>query len=159
TCIAKVTGLDPSCVPYNIFTEGGVTPAQVAYLNSRGTSSGWISETTFEGDMTGDLGRYGLKSPYADDGVAVSVGVQHRRQEYNSTPDVAELSNDLSGFGGASTEVHASLSVTEVYGEFRAPLVQHKPYAEELTLDGGYRWSDYSTSVNADTYKVGLQWA
>jgi len=30
TCIAKVTGADPNCVPYNIFAEGGVTPAQVA---------------------------------------------------------------------------------------------------------------------------------
>src|SRR5581483_3254407 len=73
--------------------------------------------------------------------------------------DQAELSNDLSGFGGASTAIHASLSVTEGYGEVRAPILQHKPFAEELTLDGGYRRSHYSTGVDADTYKVGFQWA
>jgi len=159
TCIAKVTGQDPNCVPYNIFTEGGVTPAQVAYLNSRGTSSGTIGESIFEANATGDLGQYGVKLPWADDGAGVSLGVQNRRQQYDYTPDQAELSNDLSGFGGAGTEVHASLGVTELYGEVRVPLVQHKPFAEELDFEGGYRWSHYSTDVNADTYKVGLQWS
>ncbi|WP_372786250.1 TonB-dependent receptor domain-containing protein [Phenylobacterium sp.] len=159
TCVAKVNGSDPGCIPYNIFTEGGVTADQVAYLNSTGTSYGKISETIVEATLTGELGRYGIKSPWADDGVGVSVGIQDRRQTYNYQPDANELSNDLSGFGGAGTIVNASLGVTEGYGEFRAPIVQHQPFFDELTLDGGYRYSHYSNDVTADTYKIGLQWA
>jgi iron complex outermembrane receptor protein len=159
TCISKVNGSDTSCIPYNIFTEGGVTPAQVDYLNSTGTSYGKISETIVEATITGQLGRYGIRSPMATDGVGVSLGVQDRRQSYNYAPDQNELSNDLSGFGGAGTKVDASLGVTEAYGEFRAPLVQGHPFFNELTLDAGYRYSHYSNGVTANTYKVGLQWA
>lgn len=159
TCTSVINGTDKACVPYNIFTQGAVTPNQVAYLNSRGTSYGTIAETIVEADITGDLGRYGVKSPWAEDGVGVSVGAVDRRQKYTYAPDENELSNDLSGFGGASTAVDASLGVTEAYGEFRAPLVQKLPFIEELTLDGGYRFSHYSTDVDADTWKVGLQYA
>jgi len=159
TCIVKVTGADPNCVPYNIFAEGGVTPAQVAYLNGSGTSYGKVTEAIVEANVTGDLGKYGVKSPWANDGVGVSLGVQNRRQTYSYAPDQAELSNDLSGFSGAATAVDASLGVTEEYGEFRAPIAQGQPFIDDLTLDGGYRHSHYSTGVNANTYKVGLQWA
>ena len=159
TCIAKVNGTDTSCIPYNIFTTGGVTPAQVNYLNSTGTSYGKIEETIVEANLNGDLGQYGVKSPWADDGVGVALGIEDRRQTYNYAPDQNELSNDLSGFGGAATIVNASLGVTEAYGELRMPLVQNKTLVKDLTLDFGYRYSDYSTKVTADTYKVGLQWA
>jgi iron complex outermembrane receptor protein len=159
TCIGTTGGTAPGCVPYNIFTQGGVTPAQVAYLNSYGTSYGTVEEGIVEGNVTGDLGRYGIKSPWSDDGVGVSIGIQNRRQRYNFTPDQNELSNDLSGFGGASNPIHATLGDIEFYGEFRAPLAQHLPWFEDLVLDAGYRRSHYSTGVDADTYKVGLQWA
>ncbi len=159
TCIAKINGTAPGCVPYNIFAQGGVTPEQVAYLNSSGTSSGTIEEAIVEASVAGDLSRYGLKSPWADNGVGVAGGIQTRRQHYNYAPDQAELSNDLAGFGGAGTAINAALGDTEAYGEFRFPIAQHRPGFEELTLDGGYRYSHYSTGVSADTYKVGLQWA
>ena len=159
TCIGKVAGTAPGCVPYNIFTQGGVSQAAVDYLNSSGTSSGTIEETIVEATVSGDLGRYGVKSPWADDGVGVAGGIQQRRQNYSYHPDQAELSNDLAGFGGAGTAIDAGLGDTEVYAEFRLPIAEHRPGFDSLTLDGGYRYSSYSTGVNADTYKVGLQWA
>ena len=36
---------------------------------------------------------------------------------------------------------------------------QDQPFFDDLTLDGGYRHSHYSTGISANTYKVGLQWA
>ena len=159
TCISKVNGTAPTCVPYNIFTQGAVTPAQVAYLNSSGTSSGTVEETIVEANVSGNLARFGITSPWADDGVGVAGGVQVRRQTYNYAPDQAELSNDLAGFGGAGTAVNASLGVTEGYFELRAPIAQNRPFFRELTFDAGYRYSSYSTGVTADTYKLGLEWA
>ena len=159
TCIAKVNGTSPTCVPYNIFTQGGVTPAAVNYLNSYGTSYGTVEETIVQANITGDLGKYGLKSPWANDGIGVAGGIEDRRQTYNYAPDQAELSNDLGGFGGAGTAINASLGVTEAYAEARIPIAQDLPAIKDLTLDIGYRYSDYSTKVTADTYKVGLQWA
>jgi len=150
---------NPTCVPYNIFNQGGVTPAQVASLDEPGTAFGTIEEEIFEGYVTGDLGKYGVKSPWADDGIGVSFGTQHRWDHLTYAPDAAELSGDLSGFAGASVPVNNAISVQEEYGEVRIPIVQKRPFFEDLSLEGGYRYSDYSTSGGVSTYKVGGEWA
>src|SRR5690606_10373081 len=61
-------------------------------------------------------------------------------------------------FGGASTAINADLSVKEIFGEIRAPLVQDRPFFDELIAEAGYRYSDYSSDVTANTFKLGLQW-
>jgi len=68
-----------SCVPYNIFSDGGVTRAATDYLTGTGTSRGTTTERIIEGTVTGDLGDYGIKSPWATDAVSVSAGFQSRR--------------------------------------------------------------------------------
>ncbi|HXQ16926.1 MAG TPA: TonB-dependent receptor [Caulobacteraceae bacterium] len=148
-----------SCIPYNIFNQGGVTPAQVASLNESGTSHGTIEEQIFEGFVTGDLGKYGVKSPWADDGVGVSIGIQHRWDHLVFAPDQAELSGDLAGFSGASVPVNNAISVQEEYGELRIPIAQKRPFADDLSIEAGYRYSDYSTAGGVSTYKVGGEWA
>ena len=159
TCIAKVSGADPNCVPYNIFQDGGVTPAAISYLSTPGTEDGTIEETIVEATVAGNLGKFGVQSPWADTPVGVAFGVQDRRQHYVFAPDAASLSGDLSGFGGVSTAINARLGVTEVYGEARIPLVAKKPLVEALTLELGYRYSDYTNGLTADTYKVGGEWS
>ncbi len=149
----------PTCVPWNIFTTGGVTAAQVASLEEPGTSHGSTAENIWEADVTGDLGKYGWKSPWATDGIGVSVGMQHRWDQLVFAPDAAELSGDLSGFAGASVAVNNAISVQEEYGEARIPIAQKQPFAYDLSLEGGFRYSEYSTSGGADTYKVGGEWA
>jgi outer membrane receptor protein involved in Fe transport len=148
-----------SCVPYNLFQQGGVTQKALAYLNESGTSRGDIEEEIFEGYVTGDLGKYGVKSPWADDGVGLSVGLQHRWDHLVFQPDTAELSGDLSGFAGASVAVNNAISVQEEYFEVRAPIVQKRPWFEDLSISGGFRYSDYSTSGGVSTYKIGGEWA
>jgi len=155
TCLNGV----PTCIPWNIFNQGGVTPAQVASLTELGTSEGTIEEQIFEGDLTGDLGKYGVKSPWADDGVGVSFGAQNRWDHLQYAPDEAELSGDLSGFGGASVAVNNAIGVQEEYAETRIPIAQKQPFIDDLNLQAGYRYSDYSTSGGVSTYKIGGEWA
>jgi outer membrane receptor protein involved in Fe transport len=148
-----------SCVPYNIFSDGGVTPAAIDYLSSSGSQRGSTTQSIVSGSITGDLGEYGLKMPWANDGVGVAFGAEYRKENLQFRPDEASLSGDLSGFGGASTAVDENLSVKEFFGEVRIPLVEARPGFDQLLLEGGYRYSDYSSDVTANTFKVGLQWA
>jgi len=148
-----------ACVPYNIFSDGGVTSAATDYLTGTGTSHGTTSERIIEGTITGDLGDYGIKSPWATDAVSVSAGFQSRRDHLTYAPDQAELSNDLSGFGGAAVIVNNGISVLEGFGETRVPIIQDMPFVKDLTFNGAYRRSHYSTGINANTYRVGLEWA
>ena len=156
---ASAAAVTAGCTPFNIFQQGGVNSAQEKYLLETGTSHGTIEEQIFEGDLTGDLGKYGWKSPWADDGIGVSFGIDNRWDHLVFAPDQAELSGDLSGFGGASVAVNNAISVQEEYFETRVPLAQKQPYAYDLSLEGGYRYSNYSTSGGVSTYKIGGEWA
>ncbi len=148
-----------SCVPYNIFRDGGVTQAALAYLDNTGTSRGSTTERIFEAVINGDLGDYGVKSPWAEDGVGVAFGFHHRRDQLQYAPDAAELSGDLSGAGGASVTINNSVKVNEFFGEARIPIAQGMSFIEDLTAEVGGRISNYSPGDTAKTYKLGLAWA
>jgi len=148
-----------SCVPYNIFTQGAVTAAQLAYLYSPGTSFGSNTEEIVHADFTGDLGKYGIVSPFAKDGVFVNLGAEHRHEALSFDPDEAEIQGNLSG-EGALLPLSAGYAVGEGFFEVRAPLAQKIPFAYDLSVDAGYRYSDYNTSAGkTNTYKFEVQYA
>ncbi len=147
------------CVPYNIFQTGGVTPAQLAYLQTPGTAYGNNTEQIEHIDLTGDLGKYGIISPFAKDGLAVNFGGEHRKDTVTFNPDGAELAGDLSGFSGALVPINEHYDINEAFVELRAPLAHDLPGAYDLTADTGYRYSDYSTTGSTNTYKFEVQYA
>jgi len=149
----------PPCVPYNIFKDGGVTPQQLQYLYIAGTGSGNYTMRTIHGEITGDLGHYGVTLPTAHDGLGVNVGYEHRNEHQFFSPDSAETSGQLSGFGSAAVPIDATNAVSEYWGELRAPLVQDKAFAQDLIFDTGYRHSNYTYSGGINTYKFELQWS
>jgi iron complex outermembrane receptor protein len=148
-----------SCVPYNIFSDGGVTQNQLNYLYVTGTGAGSTTLRTLHADVTGKLGEYGIRSPLATEGVGVNVGWESRNENVAFTPDSAELSGQLSGFGSAAVAVDNSVSVSEEFLELRAPLAQDRPGVKDLLFDTGYRRSDYSVSGIVNTYKFEVQYA
>ena len=149
-----------SCIPWQIFTQGGVTAAQAASLATPATEGGFVRERIVSGNITGELGKYGVKSPLANDGIAINVGAEFRNDALNFQPDAASLSNDLAGFSGASTTIdNAKTSVTEEFAELRVPILQSEPWARELVFDTGYRHSSYTPAGSANTYKFELQYA
>jgi outer membrane receptor protein involved in Fe transport len=96
--------------------------------------------------------------PWAKDGVGVSLGVEYRRETAANNPDAETASGDLNGTGGTVAPVHGSFDVKEVFGEVRVPIVQDASFAKDLTFEGGYRTSDYSSSGNVSSYKAALDW-
>jgi outer membrane receptor protein involved in Fe transport len=154
-----VGGAARKCVPYNIFSDGGVTQQQLDYLYEPGTATGATALRTLHADITGRLGEYGVKSPLSAEGVGVNMGFEHRTDHESLQPDPAEESGLLSGFGSAVAPIDNSISVAEEFVELRAPLVQDKRGVKELLFDGGYRRSDYSTIGVTNTYKFEVQYA
>ncbi len=149
----------PPCVPYNIWNQGGVTPDQIKPMLQTGTAYGAVTERILHVDVTGDLGKYGIKLPTANEGIGINVGWEHRNDHTQFQPDSSELSGLLSGFGGASVAIDNSITVKEEFLEVRAPLVQDKWLAQDLVVDAGYRRSDYDLIGNVNTYKFETQWA
>jgi iron complex outermembrane receptor protein len=161
TCRSVVDGSDPNCVPYNIWTQGGVTPQAVAYLATPGFQRGQTTEQVASFNVTGLLGKYGIKSPLASDGVGVNVGFEYRREALNLNTDLEFQTGDLSGQGAATLPVNGAFNVYEGYGEVRVPIIQ-QGFVYDLSFDGGYRHSSYEVgnrNFDTNTYKLGGEFA
>jgi len=152
----------PGCVPWNIFSfvGGGVSQGAVQYISIPGESKGATTERIVDGAITGDLGKMGVKLPTAHDGLGVSFGAEYRSEAQELDPDITFQSNDLAGQGSPTLPTIGSLHVAELFMEARLPLLEDLPFAKSLTLETGYRYSDYNLSFGStNTYKLGLQWA
>lgn len=159
-CRSALEGTDAACVPYNIFQAGGVTPEALAYLQVPGITLGTTAEQVATGSVTGDFGKFGIKSPFATDGVQVSVGGEYRRETSSFQSDFETSTGDLAGAGGANPAFSGAFAVKELFAETQIPLLQHLPFIESLNLDAAYRYSDYNTTANITrTYKIGGSWA
>ncbi len=150
---------DPSCVPWNIFNLGGVTPQQLAYLQIPGVMEGSTTEQVLSGSISGDLGRYGMKLPTANAGLAFAVGAEYRSERSELRPDSAYQTNDLFGQGAPTLDTIGQFDVREIFAELRVPLMQDQQLAQTLSLETGYRYSDYNLGFDTNSYKLGLDWA
>jgi iron complex outermembrane recepter protein len=148
-----------ACVPWNIWKSGGVTAAQEAYLSIPEELEDTVQEYDTTGSITGDLGKYGVKLPFADDGLQVNVGAEWREDSAAFNPDYVSQQGLAAGGGGATPAVSGEFSVAEAFTELRLPLAQHQPFAEDLSVEAGYRYSSYDLGFDTNTYKFGVEWA
>jgi iron complex outermembrane recepter protein len=154
-CRSALDGTDPNCVPWDIFSPGTVTPSAAAnaYLSTPGFSRGIVEEQVVSAFVSGSLGEYGLKTPWADQGVDVVFGAEYRKESLEFTSDVAFQTGDLAGQGAPTLPVSGDFDVKEFFAEVRVPIALDS-WVHELTIVGGYRYSDYSTGATTDTYKI-----
>lgn len=62
-CVSVLEGSDPNCVPWNIFSQGGVTDEAIAYLSVPVFGRGTTDQTVISGYVAGNLGSFGGASP------------------------------------------------------------------------------------------------
>ena len=158
-CRSVVDGSDPNCVPWNIFDSNGVDASQTSYLALPLFARGTTDQKVFSGYLAASLGDYGIQMPTADSGLELAFGAEYRKERLDFNPDQGFQSGDGAGQGGATGPVEGEYDVTEFFVELSIPLVEGKAFAEELTLDLGYRYSDYSTDQETDTYGIRAGWA
>ncbi|MBS0360538.1 MAG: TonB-dependent receptor [Proteobacteria bacterium] len=149
---------DPGCVPMNIFSSRLIDPAAIKFLSINSFNSGNITERVVSLAFTGKLGDYGIKSPYASEGVGVAVGAEYRREHLDTVADFLANNGLVNGNGGAAPPVNGGFDVYELFGEARIPILADMPYAKDLSLELGYRFSDYSSIGDTNTYKVSGEW-
>jgi iron complex outermembrane recepter protein len=148
------------CVPWNIFQPG--TPPSQAAINYVGIpllNTGSVNQYVVSGNVTGDLGRYGVQLPSAQSGLKLNMGLEWRDVYSESMPDVSFQSGDGAGQGGPTLPVSGGIISREAFIEANLPLIDGKPGAQVLAFDTGYRYSDYNLGFKTNTYKFGLEWA
>jgi iron complex outermembrane receptor protein len=148
------------CVPWDIFKAGGVTQAALNYIALPLISISGLRTDVISATINGDLTDAGVVFPSATEGIKLALGAQYRKEQLFYAPDWAyQQPNFASGQGGARTPVNGSYYVKEGYVEALLPIIQDMKGAQNLSLDLAYRYSDYSTTGTANTWKAEGQYA
>lgn len=94
--------------------------------------------------------------PWSAGGTAMAAfGVEYRGSKIDDTPDTNSINNNLFGFT-SSTPTRGKDSVKEIYGEIALPLLSGVTGAEELSINGSVRYTDYDSYGSDKTWKLGL---
>lgn len=164
------------CVPLNLFQYFGpnqVTPASSGDINNPtvfagitapGLEQGTTAESNVGAKVSGNLGKWGIQSPWSAHPVSVALGLSTRKDTMSLTPSEAMQANDLVGTGQSFPPVAGSENVFEEYAEFWLPIVDGKHLVRALDFDIAGRHSSYSISAghpgfSANTFKIGLVYA
>jgi iron complex outermembrane recepter protein len=158
-CRSAQNGTDTACVPYNVFRLGGVTAAQLAYLQIPGLRTGSTQQSIQGANIGADLEAYGIRLPTARSAIGVSFGVERRVDRLDLNTDAATQSGDLSGSGGPTPGLRGKTEVKEIFTEVKIPIIEGKAFADLLQANVSYRNSNYDGGTKTNTFGVGLEWA
>ena len=150
---ANYTGNAGSCkgFAWNPLGNNPISAACAEYagrtVHSINTMTQKVVEGTVEGpifDLPGGALRFAL-------------GADYRESDFNYQPDSTLILNDSQSFGSVNA-ASGRQRVTELFGELLVPILKDLPFAHELSLDLGYRYSHYNQSGNSSTYKIDGSW-
>jgi outer membrane receptor protein involved in Fe transport len=180
-------GAFPGCVPYNLFGENNASEAAKQYVD--GTTY-WVAHNgldDFGANLTGTAIE-GWAGP-----IKIAVGGEYRLGSLNvdtTTPDdsfnpqylrlapAGTFANstasptgtfpasNLAWFKEVQSGARGSENVSEGNVELNAPVLKDLPLAQLVTVNGAYRYTQYSASggagvhsnFSANTWKLGLEW-
>ena len=159
TCKSVIDGSDPACAPVDVFGYGTISGEAFQYLYVPSYTHGVNRQLVLNGTVNADLTSYGIKTPWADQGLGVALGVEHREEYLDFQADLVALSK-------GSQNAHGTIDVNEVFGELDLPIVSDVPLIHSLGVDGGFRFSDYTnkgvsskSEYKTSTYKLEFHYA
>jgi iron complex outermembrane receptor protein len=156
--------LYPGCIPLDLFGNGASSEAARDYVVGTTWWTAQNSMDNFAANITGDLGE-GWAGP-----ISAALGIEYRAQTLNETTNVPDNSFDPTGLRGnfapgtlkwtkdIAAAARGANSVAEGNIEVTLPLLRSLPLIQALTMNGAFRYTDYSTSGDAQAWKLGLDW-
>lgn len=146
-------GPGSGCVPINIFGAGAPSDAAVDWIMTNSLRTDENTQQVATAYVTGRVPNFELQ------GGAISfvLGGEWRRETSETVP--AEEDQLGLTFNNVIAPSEGAYEVREAFGEIELPLLSGQPFAEELTLNAAYRYSDYSVFGETDTYNYGFRWA
>ncbi len=149
-CRVALTNPSTACRPFNPFGTNRNTADVQNYFRADQDLRQTQREIAASAGITGKLfdigaGRWG-----------VAMGGEYRRETLHAVADPLSRAGVFT-FGNARN-VDGKFNVKEAYIELEAPLLANLPFVEALTLNGAYRYADYSSSGGISMWKLGATW-
>jgi outer membrane receptor protein involved in Fe transport len=126
------------CQPINIFGFNTASPEASAYVQAVVPKSTLIKQSQHV--LSGVISGSPFALPAGDVGVA--FGAEYRKEK--SIEDLDILTNTGGNSGNQIPDTAGNFNVWEVFGEVNVPLLRDTKFAENLSVGGAVRYSDYS---------------
>lgn len=150
------------CAPINIFGPDSINGAGADFAFVDIVNSTILTQQQLLGSLAGDTAEF-LELPGGPVGFA--VGFEYRKDTSQFTPSPLQNSPGItSGVVSSGSPVRPSpdpsfqdpsITVTEVFGELRTPLLADMKFVDLLELNGAIRYSDYNTIGKTLAWTVG----
>ena len=150
------------CTPINIFGPvGSITDAQrdSGFFIAIASDIRTATQEVWHASVDGAFDQIAL--PTADSGLALAVGFEHMELTANSAPDECLKLAPAScqgGAGGNRLPVAGAYESDEFFIEAAMPLVEGRAGFENLSIEAGFRSSDYDVQGSTESWKAGLSW-
>ncbi len=138
------------CVPSNIFGLGGQTVAR-DYILTNIQRNDTNTQADLRGFVSGNLWDFWGAGP-----IGIALGGEYREERWEST--ITPFGDRVLFGNGGSDLDEVGFDVAEGFVELRIPILTDVPFAETLEVSGAYRFSDYSTGEQTETFSSSLFW-
>jgi iron complex outermembrane receptor protein len=170
TPVAGGTGMDPGCVPQNLFGDGAPSQAAMDFVMGLNTADIDIKQSTADLNLRGD---FGDRISVGAGRISFATGLNYRRVTASRVPDaLSAIYKNMTGIRGAPnidgtyggysfnnpSYVSGEVDVKEGYVEFGVPLLRDRPGVQELSTTLAGRVTDYSQSGIKRMWKLGVNW-
>jgi iron complex outermembrane receptor protein len=141
------------CVPINLFGEGSPSLAAIDWIYTDSLTKAKTQQHVVQAYLRGNSETW-LTLPAGP--VGFVVGVEWRKENVSVKP--ADETRLGLAFANQFDDEGGEQKVAEVFAEIDVPLLADAKFVEFLALDAAVRYSDYSTTSAATTWKLGLVW-
>ena len=132
----------------------GIQPVSSACLKYAGRTDNTTDVLTskdIEGTLQGPLFALPAGS------VKFALGADYRYSDYSYQPDATFVTGDTLSYGTDSSSA-GSQNAKELFGELLLPVFRNRRFAQDLSLDLGYRFSKYNGFGGKNTWKADVNW-
>ncbi len=152
---APTTFQPGQCVPLNVLGFKVASPAALDFILEDHITLSTVKQQVANGYVSGDLG-FLFELPGGPIGFA--LGVEYRKESSSTDPDERLQQGIFLDFSDVQPQ-RGEYDVKEVFGEVNIPLLKDIPFAENLSVGGAARYSDYSTIGSTTTWNVNGSYA
>ena len=162
-CRSVLDGSDPNCVPYDVVRRRPVGRGDQLPERLRRHPGQHVGADRATSTSPACLAIWAVKTPWAEDGVGINVGVEYRKESLDLNPDQSFQTGDLAGQGAPTLPVSGNFRVWDVFGEAQIPIIQHN-FIDELIVSARLpeilvRASSSGRNYDTDTYKISAEFA
>ena len=170
-CRSTLAGLDPGCVPLDLFGVGSPSAAAIRYVTGDSIKYLKLKQSVLAFNLNGNLGeRWRLGAGP----VAVATGLEYRKERADQAVDpLSPLVTSFTGVRGGPPVQQGrpgsfnffnplpfagSYDIKEGYLELGVPILNQRPLFRALDFDAAARRSVYTQSGGVTTWKAGFNW-